>query len=666
MDQGKFGKTLMRVLFVASVVALSAGAAAQDAVPVPISAPVGNSAEAVFRNLIWDPIVQAKCVNCHVAGGVSGHTRLVFERGAEAADHLQTFADFLGAGEVGHDDHDHLHGHELILVKIQGAGHGGGVQVPVGSEDFDNMDYFVALLERDLAAEAEFHERISQPIVQAKCVNCHVEGGQSGHTRLVLVQSEDADDHEALNLQAFRNLVAAVEDAGGATYVLNKIQAAIPHGGGVQVAAGSDDFHNMAHFLELLEEEPQGFVAHLLEALDDAETSLMFAITTPADDDTVAGSAVAVSATGAPTEAVHFACRSADGPEGGFAYLGAAANRSAALYAWDTTARMDGAYELAALYTEDAGDSVTHDAIDVTVNNVDPAADADIEEEPGSKEQAVRMDAMNEVLTAGGVVVTLPGGALDADDRITIEVMAFPDADAAPGVGVGTGTIDVTLGSGQSTLREAVTVAIPYYEGRPDGIVHGTDIPETELSLWFFDADTDAWERVVGSMVQPDADLVAADVTRTGEYGIFHAPLLRLEQDGAAVTNLDFGAEATAMPFTVVNGNAASQPLTWAIDPPAPSWLAVSETGDAVTVSVDRTGLESGDYSAALSITSNGGNREVSVSMRVPAAPGGGGCAAFPVLPGTPPDPTLLGLLALATLYLMLGRRRLRCRAAMG
>ena len=217
MDQGRCGgkrlaKTLMRVLLVASVVALSAAAVAQ--VPVPISAPVADSAEAVFRNLIWEPIVQAKCVNCHVAGGESGHTRLVFERGADAADHLQTFADFLEADEHDHE-HTHLHGHELILVKIQGAGHGGGVQVPVGSEDFDNMDYFVALLERELAAEAEFHESISQPIVQAKCVNCHVEGGQSGHTRLVLVQSGDADDHEALNLQAFRNLVAAVEGEGG-------------------------------------------------------------------------------------------------------------------------------------------------------------------------------------------------------------------------------------------------------------------------------------------------------------------------------------------------------------------------------------------------------------------------------------------------------------------
>ena len=542
MDHGISGakrpfKTLANIFLVAAALTLSAGAAAaQDVVPVLISAPVGDSAEAVFRDLIWEPIVQAKCVNCHVAGGVSGHTRLVFERDADAADHLQTFAGFLEAAGDDHD-HAHQHGHELILVKIQGAGHGGGVQVAAGSDDFHNMDRFLALLQSETAAQAVFQDHISQPIVQTKCVNCHVAGGVSGHTRLVLVRSTAAD-HEERNLQTFRDLVAAVEADGGATYVLNKIRGAIPHGGGMQVAAGSDDFHNMEHFLALLEDEPQGFVARLLAALDDVETPLMFAITTPADEDTVAGSAVAVSATGAPTEAVHFAYRPDDDSPDGFDYLGAAANRGAALYAWDTAAMMDGDYELAALYTEDEGDSVTYDAISVTVDNVDPAADADIEEDLGRKEQAVRMDAMNEVVTADGVRVTLPPDALDADDRITITVAAPPDSDAAPGDAVGIG-IDIALDSGRSTFREAVTVALPYPEGKPDGIVHGTDIPETELSMWFFDTAEDAWERVAGSMVHPDADVVAADVTQTGAYGIFHAPMA--EEDGEDATQPDSG-----------------------------------------------------------------------------------------------------------------------------
>ena len=523
--------------FVGMCLTLDVGSArAQDAVPVLISAQVGETAEEVFRAYIWEQVVRSRCINCHVEGGLSGHTRLVFERNAEAAEHLQSFVDFLDAAGDDHD-HAHQHGHELILVKIQGAGHGGGVQAAAGSENFNNMDRFLALLE----VEEEFHHRISQPIVQSRCVNCHVEGGPSEHTRLVLVPPADEDDHEALNLQAFRNLVAALEAQGerGASYILDKIQGLEMHGGGVQVAAGSDEFHDMEHFLELLEEGPHGFVDRLLEALHDAQTLMM--ITTPADENTVAGNAVAISASSAPTEAVHFAYRLDGNSDEAFAYLGAAANRGAALYAWDTTAMMDGDYELAVLYTEDEADSVTHHAIGVTLDNIVPADTPDIVENMDHKEQAVEMDARNEVVTADGVMVTLPGGALDADDRVTIAVMNFPDADAAPGEGVGVGTIDITLNSGQSTLREAVTVAIPYYEGKPDGIVHGTDIPETELSLWYFDADSDAWERVAESMVQPNADRVAADVTQTGEYGIFHTPMMMAEQGDEDAMHPDSG-----------------------------------------------------------------------------------------------------------------------------
>ena len=93
-----------------------------------------------------------------------------------------------------------------------------------------------------------FLNHISSPIVQAKCVNCHVEGGLSGHTRLILHPSSNPD-HGALNLAVFENFLADVEDGGD--LILNKIQG-VGHGGGVQVAAGSDDFANMERFLGLL------------------------------------------------------------------------------------------------------------------------------------------------------------------------------------------------------------------------------------------------------------------------------------------------------------------------------------------------------------------------------------------------------------------------------
>ena len=96
-----------------------------------------------------------------------------------------------------------------------------------------------------------FREHISGPVVQSKCVNCHVEGGQSGNTRLVFVPSSDPD-HEASNLQVFKDFIKEVDD--GANLILNKIQG-VAHGGGVQVAAGTLDYGHMERFLRLLGED---------------------------------------------------------------------------------------------------------------------------------------------------------------------------------------------------------------------------------------------------------------------------------------------------------------------------------------------------------------------------------------------------------------------------
>ena len=98
----------------------------------------------------------------------------------------------------------------------------------------------------DTAAEF-FAARVS-PVVQSKCVNCHIEGGVSGNTRLVFVRSTDAE-HLALNRQAFTDFLAEVED--GAELILNKIQG-VAHGGGVQAAAGTEDYASIERYLELI------------------------------------------------------------------------------------------------------------------------------------------------------------------------------------------------------------------------------------------------------------------------------------------------------------------------------------------------------------------------------------------------------------------------------
>ena len=104
---------------------------------------------------------------------------------------------------------------------------------------------------RTESAADVFREHVSGPIVQGKCIACHVAGGVSGNTRLVFVRSSESD-HEVRNLEAFRTFIDGVDD--GAAVILNKIQG-VAHGGGVQVAAGTADFARMERFLRLLGED---------------------------------------------------------------------------------------------------------------------------------------------------------------------------------------------------------------------------------------------------------------------------------------------------------------------------------------------------------------------------------------------------------------------------
>ena len=120
-----------------------------------------HSAREVFDADISEPIVQTKCVNCHVEGGQSGHTPLVFvtsgTEGHEAMNFDQ-FKDYLAAGIHVDHDHDADRPAGVILTKIQGnLAHGGGEQVPADSEDFSDMERFMAILEDEVAAEPADH-----------------------------------------------------------------------------------------------------------------------------------------------------------------------------------------------------------------------------------------------------------------------------------------------------------------------------------------------------------------------------------------------------------------------------------------------------------------------------------------------------------------------------
>ena len=209
-----------------------------------LEAPEGSgdtvTAAEVFSEHISERVVHSRCIYCHVEDGRSGHTRLVFEE-STTEDHetlnLATFENFLSEVEGGAS---------RILNKIQGVSHGGGEQVSADSDDFAQMERFLEALG---GPSEVFGRHISERVVQSRCIYCHVQGGRSGHTRLVFEQSTNPD-HEALNLETFESFLSEVES--GASRILNKIQG-VSHGGGEQVPADSADFAQMERFLSGLD-----------------------------------------------------------------------------------------------------------------------------------------------------------------------------------------------------------------------------------------------------------------------------------------------------------------------------------------------------------------------------------------------------------------------------
>ena len=120
-----------------------------------------ESAEGVFAAHVSAPVVQGKCVACHVEGGRAGTTRLLFEpetHPEHQALNLRAFEDLVAAIDDGAD---------YILNKVQGVGHGGGVQVAAGTVDYENMERFLALLGEEVTAVAITPQTLFETVTMA-------------------------------------------------------------------------------------------------------------------------------------------------------------------------------------------------------------------------------------------------------------------------------------------------------------------------------------------------------------------------------------------------------------------------------------------------------------------------------------------------------------------
>ncbi len=114
----------------------------------------------------------------------------------------------------------------------------------------------------------------------------------------------------------------------------------------------------------------------------------------------------------------------------------------------------------------------------------------------------------------------------------------------------------------------------------------------------------------------------------TSNGGDFNVPIQMEVTPIVLIINplsLDFGEEETELSFEISNtGNGT---LNWSLTPNQ-NWLSANPTSgsltnesEIVTVNVDRSGLTPDTYNGSISITSNGGNQDVNVTMIVPEGP---------------------------------------------
>ena len=104
----------------------AAGAAAQS-----------PEAESYYRDNIH-ATVTSKCIDCHIDGGRAGYTGLLFTNSAPG--NHDVFDDFVNTPTPGARAN-------TVLSKIRGAsGHGGGVQVPQGSGEYQKFERYMELL----------------------------------------------------------------------------------------------------------------------------------------------------------------------------------------------------------------------------------------------------------------------------------------------------------------------------------------------------------------------------------------------------------------------------------------------------------------------------------------------------------------------------------------
>jgi hypothetical protein len=126
------------------------------------------------------------------------------------------------------------------------------------------------------------------------------------------------------------------------------------------------------------------------------------------------------------------------------------------------------------------------------------------------------------VVMAEGAILGLPADTLPADDRLTLTTLSLDETPGIPPGDIIGLMVETTLESGTENVNDSMVVFLPYPDTNADGLVDGTDIPESALSLWFFDPQTEMWMQLLDGRIQPENNVLVGTENRFGVFAVVH------------------------------------------------------------------------------------------------------------------------------------------------
>ena len=139
-------------------------------------------------------------------------------------------------------------GGAAVAVLAGGTISGGGESS--GGSGGDTNDSAETIPSNGLSTPQEyFTARVSENIIQNKCITCHVSGGLAQSTPLIYTPTSNPV-HAETNFSTLQNYIQ--NEPSRATTMLQKVSGELTHAGGIQLIKNSIEYGYLKSFLEML------------------------------------------------------------------------------------------------------------------------------------------------------------------------------------------------------------------------------------------------------------------------------------------------------------------------------------------------------------------------------------------------------------------------------